>query len=51
MQELPAEEILWGPYALERDEKAIEEYLGYLVPSRLQIQVVSKVGPWNSLCV
>lgn len=43
MQELPPDEILWGPYALERDQKAVEEYLSYLVPSRLQIQVVSKV--------
>lgn len=43
MQDLPAEEILWGPYALEMDAAAIEEYLGYLTPQRLQLQVVSKV--------
>jgi hypothetical protein len=42
MQDYAPGEILAGPYEVAFDEGAIKEYLSYLVPERLQLNVVSK---------
>jgi len=44
MQEYPPESILWGPYSISWDEKAVRDYLALLTPERMHLTVVSKVG-------